>query len=393
MNLLQRFLARVEPVPETRALDGSWDRLAAHVPHHGGTVVHAHLAENLSTVLAAVNLIATSIASLPVEVQRRRPGGGFDATDNHPLARLLRDGPNRWQSWPDFVEWLLASTLLAGNGLAEIARDNAGRLSGLVPIPWSGVQVQQLQSGRIIFDVTPVTSLFGRTGPTRRLLDSDVLWLRDRTDDGIVGRSRLHRAAGTLSPAWELQQFTGALFRNGVHPSGVLTFAKTLSEEARKFVRGELDTFLGGSANAGKFMLLDNEAKWQGITVAPHDAELLASRRFSVEELARLFGVPPNLLGDLSNSSFTNAETMVRFLATTALSPWIVKLEHEVHRSLFSEAARRDHRFDIDLSGLLRGDPEMRWASHKIAIETQVLTVDEVREIEGYAPRGEVPAT
>jgi HK97 family phage portal protein len=139
--------------------------------------------------------------------------------------------------------------------------------------------------------------------------------------------------------------------------------------------------------------VLDQGLKWTSLTVSPEDAELLASRRFTVEELARLYGVPPNIVGDLTNSSFTNSETMVRLFATSCLAPWCRKLEAAIAGQAFSETERQTHLIEFDLSALLRADPETRWASHKIAVEAGILTPNEVREIEGFDPRpgGEAP--
>ncbi len=377
-------LGRIDPpVTERRSHDRSWDVLAQMSPPAAS--VSGRLAENLSTVLACVNVISAAIASLPAEVQRRRDGGGFEATDDHPLARIIRDGPNAHQSWPDFVEWLVASTLLAGNGLAEVLRDRTGAIVGLQPIQWATVLVQRLVNGRLVFDVSDQDTL-GTSGRPRRLLDTETVWLRDRSDDGTMGRSRLQRAAGTIQPAWDLQQFTGSLWRNGTYPSGALELEGELDNDQRDQLRRNfLDAFTGPQG-AARALILDQGMKWKSISITPEDAEVLASRKFTVEELARLYNVPPPVIGHLEDSNFANSESMQRWFAMTTLSPWITKIEHEFHRSAFSAASRRTHRLDLDLSGLLRGDPETRWQSHKIAVDAEILTRDEVRELEGWPP-------
>ncbi len=351
-----------------------------------------HLAENLSTVLACVNAISTTTASLPSEVQTRRAGGGWQTDDRHPLALLINDGPNPHQSWPDFLEWLMASTLLSGNGIAEIARDGSGMVRELRPIPWGGVSVQQLPNGRLVYDVVD-PALLGGNGRPRRLLEGEILHLKDRSDDALVGRSRLSRAAGVLRPALDLQQFTGAMWRNGVHPSGALEADMKIGPDARRDLAAGFNEAFAGPTNAAKALILDQGLKWKSISVTPEDAEILNSRRFTSEELARIFNVPPPVVGDLTHGSFTNSETMLRWFGVGTLSPWVNKLEHEFHRSVFTVADRRNTRLDLDLSGLLRGDPETRWASHKIAVESGILEVNEVREVEGWGPRREVQPT
>lgn len=388
MGILRKLADKFDP-PETRSKDVSWDSLSMNT--HGG-YVPGWSAENLSTVLACVNAISTGCASLPAEVQIKRQGGGWETDEQHPLSTLIHEGCNPYQSWPDFMEWLLASVLLSGNGLAEIVRDQFARVRELRPIPWNSVSVQQLRHGRLVYDVTD-QGVWGSNGRSRRLLQGEVFHLKDRSDDGLIGRSRLHRAAGTLRPALDLQTFTGALWRNGMHPSGAVELEGTLDPDNRKNLRTQLTAGFSGPSNAAKLLILDQGLKWKSINISPEDAELLQSRRFSTEELARIFNVPPPVIGDLTHGSFTNSETMLRWFAMGTLSPWITKIEHEVNRSIFSATERRHYRIDLDLSGLLRGDPETRWASHKIAVESGILEINEVREVEGWGPRkGGAPA-
>ncbi|MBJ7535438.1 phage portal protein [Rhodomicrobium vannielii ATCC 17100] len=347
-----------------------------------GGHVTPRAAENLTTVYACVAAISTAIAGLPMFVYRTATEGRVEEPA-HPLALLVRRGPNRWQTWPDFTEWALASVLLRGNAVIEIVTDAHGGLAALKPIPWEFCNVSFLPSGQLVYDVQDVTSIWGGTGRTRRLLADEVIHIRDRTDDGLIGRSRLHRAAGAVGAAMSLQEFTGSMWRNGVHPSGAIKLDRAMTTETKAALREAMQPLFTGPTNAAKMMILDQGMAWETISVSPEDAELLASRRFTVEELARLYGVPPVVIGDLSNSSFTNAETMLRAFAQLTLRHWIRKLEAEFARSLLAD----DYHVEFDLSAFLRGDPETRWKSHQIAISTGVLDVNEVREIEGYNPK------
>src|SRR5262249_43905718 len=150
---------------------------------------------------------------------------------NHSLARLIASGPNAHQSWVDFVEFLLASTLLRGNGLAEIQSDDRGAVTGLLPIPWEYCSVQLLASGRLVYDVTDMTFISGGAGRTRRLLQDQVLHIRDRSDDGVLGKSRLARAAAVVSTGLSMQAFAGSIYTNGLNPSGAITMPHKLTNE------------------------------------------------------------------------------------------------------------------------------------------------------------------
>jgi HK97 family phage portal protein len=384
MGLLRRIADRFDPRAEQRMFAEQ-----AHAwPYHGEAprLVNARTAENLATVLACVSAISQAVASLPAFVYRVTDDGR-EEDDTHPLARIIRNGPNERQTWPDFVEWLAASTLLRGNGLAEIRADGAGRVTELIPIPWEHVSVQLLPSGRLAYDVVQASGFYGSTGRLRRLLEGEVLHLRDRSDDGLIGRSRLSRAAAVVSGALSVQDFARALYENGINPSGVLEADGKLGPAQFAQLAKAFREAFGGPTKTAKAMILDSGLKWKPVTISPEDAELLASRRFTGEELARLYQVPPPLIGDLTHGTFTNSETLIRFFAQSTLSGWCRKIEAEIHRSVFSEADRADRQFVLDLSGLLRGDPETRWKSHEIALRNRVLTPNEIRGEEGWNPR------
>ena len=394
MGLISRLLGRhATAAPrevEERAREVSWDALRGGVDI-GTAIVNPRLAENLSTVLACIGAISSAMASLPAYIYRRLERGR-EIDENHPIARLIAMGANQHQTWADFVEWLLASVLLRGNGLAEIITDARGAVIELRPIPWEWCSLQLLPNGRLAYDVVELTHLYGGTGRPRRLLQHEVMHLRDRSDDGLVGRSRLQRAASVVSTGISMQTFADSMYKNGINPSGAIELEQKLTPEQRENLRERFSELHAGPAKAAKALILDQAMKWKQISVSPEDAEFLASRKFSVEELARLYNVPPPIIGALEHGTFSNTETLIRFFATNTLTPWVRKLESEFTRSVFSAASRSSHKLELDLSGLLRGDPTARWASWKIAVEAKILDTDEIREEEGWNPRGAAAA-
>ncbi|GAB4529758.1 MAG: phage portal protein [Amphiplicatus sp.] len=346
------------------------------------------LAENYATVCAAVGAIAGAVASLPAYVFRFT-SAGREEDPSHPVARLIREGPNENQTWPEFVEWLLAQTLLNGNGLAEIVADGAGRVVALRPAPWPRVTVRRLDSGRLVYDVAPDDAI---GGPARRLLDTEVLHLRDRSDDGLVGRSRLSRAAPVVRAALTQDAYGEFLYDNRAAPSGLISFENPLSPNQRDQIRTAVRESWQGARNAGRVMVLDSGARYTPFAITPENLEMLAARRFSTEEIARIHQVPPPIIGIWDHSTFTNSETAGRWFAQFTLGPWIRKLEEAFRRAVFSSASRRDHAIEFDLSGFLRGDAEARWRAHEIAVRNGILTPNEVREVEGWNPRPELDA-
>ncbi len=350
----------------------------------GTPAVSSYAAENLSTVTACINAISSALATLPAFVYQHQPGGGRAEAAGHPVARLIRR-PNPRQTWPDWLEMTLAQALLHGNALSEIQYDGAGRVTALVPIPWHTVVVSLLPSGELAYDVTGYPAPWGDPGATRRLLEGQAFHLRDRSDDGYIGRSRLSRAPAVLGNALDLQGFVGAMWRNNATPSGVLSMPGTLSKEAAERLGKNWSDNYAGINNARKTLVLEQGLTWQSVSVSPEDAEVLASRRFTVEEICRLYQTPCQIVQDLSHGTFSNSEQAGLWFAQLTLAPWARKVEAEFSRSVFGDGS--DCHLEIDLSGLMRGDYTARWAAHAIAIDKRILTADEIRAVEGWNPR------
>lgn len=377
MGMIQRIAGWVGYEKRDATTDASWAALAPGVGYYAG--MSARAAENLSTVLACTNAISTALAYVPPIVYRLDTDGNRKEMTGHPLGKIARMGVNDQMTWPDFIEHFMASTLLTGNGLAVIVRSGNGQLSGFRYIPWGMVTVAELPSGRLAYDVSD-----GR-GNTRRYLEGEVLHLRDRTDDGKVGRSRLSRAAETVAGVQSANAHANSFLANGASPSGVIEIAGTMTTAQRASLRDSFQSRHGGSTKAGSTLILDGGMKWSPSQISPEDAELLETRKFGVIELCRLFQVPPPIVQAYENNTFTNAAQAGLWFATFCLAPWARKIEAEFARSVFP--AGSDYELELDLSGFLRGDPATRWAAHKIAIETSVLDPDEVRQIEGWNPR------
>lgn len=370
-----------------RSNDPAWAATSHPVTVAGvegcNTAVSTIEAENLAVALACVNVISSNIAAFPVLVYRRQGTERIEVQD-HWLTRLVRYGPNADQVWGALIESAIASVELQGNALLEIERDEIGAIVGLRFIPWTQVTMQALPSGRVAFDVyEPIYP--GSHARKRRLLRDDVIHLKDRSDDGLIGRSRLSRARDVLRTATSQQTFARAFLDRGAQPSGVIKHPGTMTAEQRSSLREQFQARHSGPQNAGRALILDGGLEWQASQVSPEDAELLNSRRFAVEEIARVYGVPPPMIGDLSHGTFTNSREAARWFGQFTLTPRVRRLEAELNKALFGVGSR--YEVEFDMSSLLRSDPETRWASHKIAIETGVLDVNEVREIEGYNPK------
>jgi HK97 family phage portal protein len=389
MGIRQRLAAWLDP--EQRSLT-TWDLLKAHrggwgiADAAGQIVTHKSAEHSQATIGACVSVISGAISSLPALVYRWE-GDRRVEVPGHPLQRIIDRGPTPLMTWADWVEWTVASVLLRGNAVSEIVVDAAGRLVELRPVSWDLVSIVELPGRRIAYDLSDATR-----GGTRRLLQEQVYHLRDRNDDGgPVGVSRLQRAAGVVGNAQALAEFSSSMWRNSINPSGSIEVEGKIGPEAFAQLQDRWRQLYEGPRNAGRAIVLDQGAKFKSISVSPEDAELLESRKFSVAELCRIYGVPPPLVQDYSHNTFTNSQEASRWFASNTLQPWVTKIQAEARRSLFSSAAAVNHQLVLDMSDLLRGSPLERWQANKLAVEAGVLDPDEIRTAEGYPPRGAAP--
>ena len=347
-----------------------------------GLPVSPHLAENLSAVFAAVQIISETTATLPITTYQKIGDGVREARPSHPVAKVLAY-PNENQTAPEFIETMTAHCLLRGNAYAEIVRNGAGQPVELIPLHPDMVAVLVVPgTRRIVYDVTD-----WQGGRTRRLLPDEILHLKDRSDDGICGRSELSRARETFGTSLAVEQFAARTYRNSAALSGVLQSDNSLSEQAISHLKNQIRDNYTGTANAGRVMVLEEGLKFEAISVSPKDAEMLASRQFGIQQISRMFRLPPPLLGDLSGGNFSSLVELGRWFAQQTIVPWLTRWERCLERSLFSDSARSSYEIEFDTDALLRGDMLQRYQAYRIAREIGVASANEIRRLEHYNPR------
>ena len=227
-------------------------------------------------------------------------------------------------------------------------------------------------------------------GRTRRLLPDEILHLKDRSDDGVCGNSRLARARETFGTAIATEQFAARTYRNSAALSGVLQSDNQLTESAINHLKTQIKDGYTGTGNAGRVMVLEEGLKWQAISVAPKDAEMLASRQFGIQQISRMFRFPPPLLGDLSGGNFSSLVELGRWFAQQTIVPWLTRWERCLERSLFSDtSARSSYEVEFDTDCLLRGDMLTRYQAYRIMREIGVASANEIRRLEHYNPRAD----
>ncbi|KZC82967.1 portal protein [Sphingobium yanoikuyae] len=342
----------------------------------------------LSTAWACVNLVAGTIATLPVMVYRPVPGGRVVASD-HWLYRILHDNPNADQTEVDFWEYMCVSLELRGNGYAEKLRGSAGQIVGLDPIPPGIVSCRRREDGVLEYRWT-------WNGESRRETSDNVLHIRGFGGDALGGVSPLAIGANTFGHAQALNRMSGSVFRNAMMPSGVYQTATKLTPEQTKEIEDRLAKKYQGAANAGRPMVVGFDLKWHQLTMSPDDLEMLDSRNFSVEEICRIYGVPPHMVGHTAgNTQLGSSITeQTRGFSMFTLRRRVKRIEAALRKQLLTPRDIAEGIIiEINLEGLLRGAPAERSAFYNAGLQNGWFTINEVRALENMPPveGGDVP--
>lgn len=353
-----------------------------------GVPVTADNSLSLSAVWGCVNLISGSISSLPLQLYRGGDDGDRVMLRSHPLYRVLHDSPNADQTALDFWDFMAMSLELWGNAYARIER-LGGKVVALVPVWPNRISVRRETDGVLRYRWTG-------SGRQYDLPEDDVLHVRGPGGDPLGGMSTLSFARRTFGLALAADESASGFYRNGMRPSGVLKFTEWLSDENREIARKYMADEFIGAANAGKPFVAEGGVEWQSLTMPLDDAQLLETRSFSVEEVCRIFGVPPVLVQHHSKTSSwpTGVEQQVLIFQKFTLRRRLKRLEQAMEKQLLTEAERQSGmRIEFNLEGLLRGDSAGRAAFYKSALNDGWMTINEVRAKENLSPveGGDVP--
>lgn len=342
----------------------------------------AHGVLGLTAAWACINLIAGTAASLPLGVFRTSADGIRTPAKDHPLYRILHDSPNADQTALDFWEFMFAAVELRGNAYAEVVRNGQGQIIALTPIMCDTVQVRRLSTGDLEYSWTDA-------GMSRRVSQSSIYHVRGFGGGPLGGASTLSVCRAAFNSASVVERAASTTFSNGVRPSGILATDKPLTPEQRKEAERLLQEKFAGSVNAGRPMLLDNGVTWQQLTINPEDAQMLESRKFSGEEICRIFGVPPAMVGygDKASNWGTGKEVDVLGFQKFTLRRRLKRIEQAAEKQLLSAADRAaGMRIEFNLEGLLRADSLLRAQVNDIALKNKTRTINEVRAQDNEPP-------
>lgn len=337
--------------------------------------VRPQRAVQTSAVYACVRILAETLAAIPLHVYKKTNDRDVVKADNFSLYSILHDTPNSYQTSFTFREALQAQAALWGNGYAEIQRDvMTDAIIALHPLPAGDVQPKLVRTGNDIRKVYQIGDVV--------LEDRDVLHIPALGWNGVAGVSpiALHRASITLS--LNSEEFGANFYKNGTRLSGVLEHPGKVSNEAAARLRNSWQDTYAGKANAGKVAVLEEGMKFNAMSMPLADAQFIENRKFQINDIARIFRIPPHMIGDLDRATFSNIEQQsIEFVQHTMI-PWLVRWEQEINRKLFTPAQRKKMFVKFDVNSLMRGDMKSRFDAYAIARNWGWMSANDVRDAE-----------
>ncbi|MCY7142869.1 phage portal protein [Streptococcus gordonii] len=384
MGILERLgLKRQRGEPKNKYEGNDFSLLFGRTT--SGKTVNERTALQTTAVYACVRILSETIASLPLHVYRYTEGGKTKDTE-HVLYTLLHDEPNPDMTSFVFRETLMSHLLIWGNAYAQILRDRSGQVIGLYPLLPDQMSVHRSEKGKLYY----VYNRYEEDNPNFQekgsivLSQEEVLHIPGLGFDGLIGYSPIALAKNAVGMTLACEEYGASFFSNGANPGGVLEHPGILKDPGK--VRDSWNAVYQGTRNAHKVAVLEEGMSYKQIGIPPEEAQFLETRKFQINEIARLFRIPPHMVGDLEKSSFSNIEQQSLEFVKYTLDPWVVRFEQALKKSLLLPEEKKTHFIKFNVDGLLRGDYQSRMNGYAIGRQNGWLSTNDIRKLEELNP-------
>ena len=346
---------------------------------NSGVQVDELRALQTSAVYACVKILAETVASLPLHLFKKGKGGKSEMAEQHPLFSCLYEMPNDEMTSFEFREMMMTSLLLWGNAYARKIRKN-GHVTELWYLKPQLMTVERdTQTGKIKYTYSDDI-----TNQTYEYKPEQIFHVKGLSLDGVTGLSPISQAREAVGLSLATEEYGAKFFGNGARPGGVLEHPGILKDPEK--LRESWNKVYQGTRNSHKVAVLEEGMKYHTIGIAPEDAQFLETRKYQVNEICRIFRVPPHLVGDLERATFSNIEHQSIEFVQHTIRPWLVRWEQAISRSLLDEKERLLYfsRFNVD--GLMRGDYKSRMEGYAIGRQNGWLSANDIRHLEDLPP-------
>ena len=350
-----------------------------------GKNVNEMTALQTTAVYACVRILAEAIASLPIHIYKHTEVGK-EQDVNHQLYYLLHDEPNPDMTSFVFRETLMSHLLIWGNAYAQIIRDGRGQVLALYPLLPDRVSVKRDDKGELYY----VYQRSEEDNPNFKdkgniiLKKSEVLHVPGLGFDGLIGYSPIAMAKNAVGMTLATEEYGASFFANGANPGGVLEHPGILKDPSK--VRDSWNQVYQGTNNSHKVAVLEEGMSYKTIGIPPNEAQFLETRKFQINEIARLYRIPPHMVGDLEKSSFSNIEQQSLEFVKYTLDPWVVRFEQAFQKALLLPDEKKNYFIKFNVDGLLRGDYQSRMNGYAIGRQNGWLSTNDIRRLEDMNP-------
>lgn len=378
MSFLHRLLASADTPPPGPA-DDWWYQAAGSSVSVSGQRVTDQTARKLSAWYRGRDLLATALAMLPLPLLERLPNDqGSNQARGNPLYDVIHTQPNPWQDSFSWRRQKMYHLIDHGNGYDRIIEGPRGFVDQLRPIDPTLVTPEQISTARVLYHVRdPKTSL------VKTYTQDEIFHLRGPSDDGVVGKGVLEYARDSLGIALATESYAGRLFSQGALHGGYIKTPGVMDPDAAKRMAA---TFVPNPNKWHMPKVLEQGSEWIESKLTPEDSQMLLSRKFSIDDIARWLGLPPHMIGSLERSTNNNIEHQGHEFVTYSLGQWLSLWEFAINSQLILRPDKYYAEFTRD--ALVRGDIAVRWAAHVNAVNAGIKSVDEVRRVENLNARG-----
>ena len=352
-----------------------------HYGHEAAVSVTLESAMQLSAVWACTRIITEAMGSLPINFYKKADNGVLTPYPDHPLAKLFRGKVNRWQTRQEYIESIVHQFVMQGNDYSVIQRRGGkpdGEIISLVPLMTPQMMVDLQDSGDVLYKYTEDKGI--------RVYGDKTIWHNKLFGNGIIGVSPIGYARNTVAVGQAAELSTTKIYKNGGKPSGLLMIDKTLKPEQRNQIKSNFSELTEG--NEERLFVLEADMKFQQVSLSPQDIELLASRRFQIEEICRFFNVPSILVNDNHNNTAwgSGISQIIQGFYKFGLRPYAKRYAESMSARLLTPAERDTMEIKFDFGDLLRADQGERIKSGKEGVTGGLIAPNEWRSGEGLPP-------
>ena len=352
-----------------------------------GERVDEKSAMQIATVYACVRLLAETVAGLPLHLYRYTDGDekGKEKAKDHPLYRILYRQPNPEMTSFSFREVMMVQLLLWGNCYAQIIRDGRNGIMSLYPLLPENMEIDRDEKGQIFYIYHAYTDEApGENNKDIYFRKDEIFHVPGMGFNGLVGFSPIAMMKNALGTTLAVEKYGSSFFKNGAQPSGVLEHPGVLKDPAK--IRENWSAVYGGANNAHKVAVLEEGMQYKPISLPPEDSQFLSTRQFGVNEICRIFRVPPHMVQDLEHATFSNIEHQSIDFVVHTLTPWLVRFEQAVIKDLLLPDEQDEYFPKFNVDGLLRGDYQSRMQGYATGISNGFMSPNDVRRLEQLDP-------